>query len=58
MTGKAGAYSIGALDIQTDAKPSANAVSTNFSVVRIKRDILPAQQRRPHGDEPGADGGW
>jgi hypothetical protein len=40
VTGKAGAYSIGALNIQTDDKPEARAVSTNFSVVRLKRDIL------------------
>lgn len=40
VAGKAGAYSIGALNIQTDAKPSAKAVATNFSVLRIKRDIL------------------
>ena len=40
MTGKAGAYDIGALNIQTADKASAHAVSTNFSVLRLKRDIL------------------
>ena len=40
VTGKAGAFSIGALNIQTDDKPSARALSTNFSVLRLKRDVL------------------
>lgn len=40
LTGKAGPFSIGALNIQTDDNPSARAVSTNFSVLRVKRDIL------------------
>lgn len=40
MTGKAGRYSIGLLDIQTDDSRPANAVATNFAVVRLKRDIL------------------
>ena len=40
LTGRAGAYSIGALNIQTDDKPSAGAPATNFSIVRMKRNIL------------------
>ena len=40
LTGKAGGYSIGALNIQTDDAPVSGALSTNFSVVRVKRDIL------------------
>jgi hypothetical protein len=40
MTGKAGRYSVGLLDIQTDDSPEADAFSTNFGVVRLKRDIL------------------
>ena len=40
MTGKAGRYSIGLLDIQTDDSPEAREPSTNFAVVRLKRDIL------------------
>ncbi|MBI4266042.1 MAG: carbohydrate binding family 9 domain-containing protein [Acidobacteria bacterium] len=40
LTGKVGPYSIGLLDIQTDAAPAARAVSTNFGVVRVKRDVL------------------
>jgi hypothetical protein len=40
MTGKAGPFDIGLLNIQTGEKELANAVPTNFSVVRIKRDIL------------------
>lgn len=40
VTGRAGPYSIGLLNLQTGASTPANAVSTNFSVVRLKRDIL------------------
>jgi hypothetical protein len=40
LTGRAGAYSIGALNIQTDDKPSARALSTNFSALRLKRNLL------------------
>jgi hypothetical protein len=40
VTGRVGRYSIGAVNIQTGDKPSADAVSTNFSAVRLKRDIL------------------
>lgn len=40
LTGKAGRYSIGLLDIQTGRNRDAGAVPTNFGVVRIKRDIL------------------
>jgi hypothetical protein len=40
VTGRAGNQQIGALNIQTDAQASAGAVSTNFTAVRVKRDIL------------------
>ena len=40
LTGRAGAYSIGALNIQTDDAPSARAVATNFSALRLKRNLL------------------
>ena len=40
VTGKAGALSLGALSISTDDKPSASALATNFSVLRLKRDVL------------------
>ncbi len=40
VTGKAGPYDIGLVNIQTGDKASAGAVSTNFSTVRVKRDIL------------------
>jgi hypothetical protein len=40
MTGKAGPYSIGMLDIRTAAAPAAHIEATNFGVVRIKRDFL------------------
>jgi Domain of unknown function (DUF5916) len=44
LTGKAGRYSVGLLDIQTDDSLEARALATNFAVVRVKRDIL----RRSH----------
>jgi hypothetical protein len=40
LTGRAGAFSIGALNIQTDEKPSAGALSTNFSALRLKRNLF------------------
>jgi hypothetical protein len=40
VTGRSGRYSIGALNIQTGDRSSANAVATNFSTLRLKRDIL------------------
>lgn len=40
LTGRAGRYSVGLLDIQTDDSPEAGEPATNFGVVRVKRDIL------------------
>ena len=41
LTGKAGRFSIGALSIQTgDSADAGGALSTNFTVLRVKRDIL------------------
>jgi uncharacterized protein DUF5916 len=40
VTGRAGRYSIGALNIETGDKPSAGAKATNFSTLRLKRDVL------------------
>ena len=40
VTGRAGRFDLGALAITTDDKPSAGAVSTTFSVLRLRRDIL------------------
>ncbi len=40
ITGKVGQFSIGALNIQTQGAPNATAMATNFTVVRVKRDIL------------------
>ena len=40
MTGRTGRFSLGILNIQTDDAPTAGAKATNFSVVRVKRDIL------------------
>jgi hypothetical protein len=41
LTGRAGAYSIGVLNIQTgDKTEELGAPATNFSVFRVKRDVL------------------
>ena len=40
LTGKVGDFSVGAINIQTDDPPAADAVATNFTVLRVKRDIL------------------
>ncbi|MDA1369766.1 MAG: DUF5916 domain-containing protein [Proteobacteria bacterium] len=40
LTGKIGDFDIGALNIGTDAVNSGNIESNNFSVLRIKRDVL------------------
>ena len=40
LSGKVGSLSVGALNIQTDGEPSAEALATNFTVVRLKQDIL------------------
>jgi hypothetical protein len=40
LTGRAGAYTLGLLSISTDELPSEGVPTTNFSVVRLKRDVL------------------
>jgi hypothetical protein len=40
VTGKAGPYSIGLLDIRSGDSQSAGVAATNFGVVRVRRDIL------------------
>ena len=40
LTGRIGPYSIGALDIGTRDSSTGEAAATNFSVVRLKRDVL------------------
>ena len=40
LTGKTGPYSLGLLNVQTGAEPVSGTNPTNFSVVRIKRDVL------------------
>lgn len=40
VTGRQGRYAVGALNIQTEATPAAGAAATNFSVVRLRRDVL------------------
>ena len=40
LTGRIGRYSLGMLNIQTADAPAAGARATNFSVLRVRRDIL------------------
>jgi len=40
LTGKVGAFDVGALNIQTDDELLSGAQTTNFTVLRVKRDIL------------------
>ena len=40
LTGKAGAYTVGLIDIQTEDTPALRAPSTNWGVARLRRDIL------------------
>ena len=40
VTGRLGKFSIGGLNVQTHREPVSSAVSTNFAVLRVKRDIL------------------
>ena len=40
MTGRVGKFSVGLLNIRTGDEPTAGARATNFSVVRMKRDVL------------------
>ena len=40
VTGKAGPFDVGGLAITTDDKPSAGAVATTFSALRLRRNIL------------------
>ena len=40
LTGRVGPFSIGALNIRTGDQPAADAAATNFSVLRLKSDVL------------------
>ncbi|MEW6322639.1 MAG: hypothetical protein AB1635_16325, partial [Acidobacteriota bacterium] len=40
MLGRVGAWQVGALSMQTDDVPAAGIRSTNFSVLRVNRDLL------------------
>jgi hypothetical protein len=63
VTGRTGPYSIGALDIQTDDAPAAGAVATNFSALRLKRNLFRRSNvgmiatRRGPGPASAAGGG-
>ena len=40
LTGRVGTFSVGMLNIQTANEPAPGARATNFSVMRVKRDVL------------------
>ena len=40
LTGKAGPWNVGALTMETDQDGAAGAAQTNFTVLRVQRDIL------------------
>ncbi len=40
VTGKVGSFDVGALSVQTDDEEISGAEMTNFTVMRVKRDIL------------------
>jgi hypothetical protein len=40
LTGRAGRYSIGAINIQSGEEDASGALATNFTVARVKRDLL------------------
>jgi len=40
LTGRVGSYTVGLLNIQTDDVRATGAQATNFSVVRVKRDVF------------------
>ena len=40
LSGKAGAWNLGAVNIESDDLPAAGALQTNFNVLRVRRDIL------------------
>jgi hypothetical protein len=40
VTGRVGPYTIGVIDIRTGIEPIAGTRSTNFSAVRVRRDVL------------------
>jgi hypothetical protein len=40
VTGKVGSFEVGAVNIQTDDEQGVGAESTNFTVLRLRRDIF------------------
>ena len=40
LTGRMGQWSVGALNMQADEEPDAATQATNFTVLRLKRDVL------------------
>jgi hypothetical protein len=66
LTGKVGSFDVGALSIQTADDEEIGAVSTNFTVLRLRRDVLTRSsvgllfQNRSHSvvAESGSNRAW
>ena len=62
ITGKVGKYGIGLVNIQADDEPVSATPTTNFTVLRVKRDVLRKSTvgamftGRTNSNTPGADG--
>ena len=52
VTGRGGRYTVGLLTMQAGESEAAGTSATNFSVVRIRRDIFPPQHHWRDGDPP------
>ena len=52
LTGKVGKYGVGIMNIQTGDETVSATEPTNFTVVRVKRDVLRRSSIGAHGHEP------
>ena len=53
LTGRAGKYTLGFLNIQTNDESVSGAQSTNFTVARLRRDVLRRSAALVRGNCPG-----
>ena len=57
LSGKVGAFDVGVASIETDADEVLDAESTNFTVLRVRRDVFARGQYRHALREPVTIGG-